>query len=238
LCSVNGNKYEKDIHKVVSKCLINNQVFNTQKESELGGSRASNDLECNFTSDQVIGIEAKSYNTPDWMQCSIKYNKTTSQWEASTKGKIPKACRKTFNELINNVEFFNNKIPPFFDTDITHDEWLQIKTNTDDWNDSYFDIPDDTIKNLYFEKGCKYIQISEYGLYHLGDDICNFDVPEFVCKQQIRVRTKIHNKKNKKGFCALSVTIACQPKNIKELSKSLYSLDESTKLPKNLDYKL
>ena len=98
-------------------------------------------------------------------------------------------------------------------------------------------IPDDTIKNLYKLKGCKYIQISDYGLYHLGEDVCEFDIPEFKCKQQIRVRTKIHNKKNKNGYCNLSVIIACQPKDIKQLTKSSYSLDNSKSLPKNLIYK-
>jgi len=55
--------------------------------------------------------------------------------------------------------------------------------------------------------------------------ICNFDVPEFNCEQQLRVRTKIHTKKNNKGYCKLSVIVACQPKNIKLLKNSKYSLD-------------
>ena len=74
-------------------------------------------------------------------------------------------------------------------------------------------------------------QVSEKGLYHLGNDICNFNVPEFICEQQLRIRTKIHNKKNKKGYCDLSVIVACQPKNIKDLVISNYSLDDETKLP-------
>lgn len=60
------------------------------------------------------------------------------------------------------------------------------------------------------------------------------NVPIFICEQQLRVRTKIHKIKNKKGFCKLSVMVACQPKNITELEKSEYSLDDLTKLPKNL----
>ena len=108
----------------------------------------------------------------------------------------------------------------------------QISPNT-----RYIDIPSNTIKKLYFAKGCKYIQISDgYGLYHLGKDICGFDVPLFETEQQLRIRTKIHETKNKKGFCKLSVTIACQPKNIKELTPSKYSLDNKDKLPINLIY--
>ena len=43
-------------------------------------------------------------------------------------------------------------------------------------------------------------------------------------------------KKNTKGFCKLSVTIACQPKNINNLINSEYSLDDQIKLPINLIY--
>jgi hypothetical protein len=73
-------------------------------------------------------------------------------------------------------------------------------------------------------------------LYHLGNDICGFNVPEFICEQQLRIRTKIHTKKNTKGFCKLSVTVACQPINIKKLIKSNYNLDNINLLPKNLIY--
>jgi hypothetical protein len=71
-------------------------------------------------------------------------------------------------------------------------------------------------------------------LYHLGTDVCGFDVPLFETEQQLRIRTKIHARKNKKGFCALSVIIACQPKKIKQLQPSKYSLDNKSKLPINL----
>ena len=44
------------------------------------------------------------------------------------------------------------------------------------------------------------------------------------------------SKQNIKRFCKLSVTIACQPKNIKNLVKSNYSLDNIDLLPHNLIY--
>lgn len=106
------------------------------------------------------------------------------------------------------------------------------------FNDTYIDCPNDTINKLYTEKGCIYIQISNKGLYHLGSDLCDFKVPEFICDQQLRVRTKIHTRKNNNGFCKLSVTVACQPKNIKKLIPSEYSLDDKIKLPNNLVFTL
>lgn len=173
------------------------------------------------------------------MQCCIKYNNKQKKWEATDKGKIPIKCRELFNKLINNINLYDGEVPPFMEKLITHEEWIKIKKETTKWDDKYITIPSDSISRLYQEKGCNYIQISDgYGLYHLGKDICNFDVPLFNIEQQIRIRTKIHTKQNKKGFCSLSVTVACQPKNIKKLIKSNYSLDNKDKLLSILNYKI
>lgn len=237
-CSVEGNKYEKKIHNVIKYCNINNKPFNTQKEDELAGSSSKNDIECNFITEKDIGIEIKKYNTPDWMQCSIKYNKKNKIWEATKKGKNPDECRKIFDKLINDIKLYDGEIPPFMEKSITHEEWIKLKAETKKWDDVYIDIPSDHIAKLYQAKGCNYIQISNgYGLYHLGNDECDFDVPVFDIEQQLRIRTKIHTRKNKKGFCDLSVTIACQPKDITKLTRSKYSLDDENKLPASLIYK-
>jgi hypothetical protein len=231
MCSINGNNYEKKIHTVIKNVMFNNNKFNNQKENELAGSTCGNDLEC-ILENKIIGIEAKIYNTPDWMQCSLKY--TNGIWSGTKQGKIPEVSRNVFDNLLKTIVLFNGKIPPFMNKKYTHNQWLLIKEKTNDWNDSYIDIPNDTIKKIYKAKGCYYIQISEYGLYHLGNDIYNFQVPEFIIAQEIRIRTKIHAKKDKNGFCSLSVTAACKPKNIKYLIKSQYSLDDINKLPKSL----
>jgi len=242
LCSVSGGNYEKKIHNVVKCCTINGKPFNTQKEEELGGSSSKNDIECTYTNDEgldgIIGIEVKKKGTPDWMQCSIIYNKETKKWEGSKKCKIPPKSQDIFIQLIKDYNIFDGEIPPFMQKAITHEEWLQIKKDAEGkWDDQYFDIPNNIIRKLYREKGCQYIQISDgYGLYHLGEDVCNFSVPAFDIEQQLRIRTKIHTRKNKKGFCKLSVTIAAQPKNIKNFNKSPYSLDDRNKLPRKLVY--
>jgi hypothetical protein len=226
-CSKSGLKYEVKVHEIVSKVTLDGELFNSQLSSELGGSSSRNDLCCINN----IGIEIKKYNTPDWMQCSLKY---TDRWRGSDKCKIPKESRDIFDELLLNINLFGGKIPPFINEKITYEKWCEIKQESSTWNDVYINIPDTTITNLYKNKGCQYIQISEYGLYHLGCDIYNFDVPKFIVEQQIRIRIKVHSTKNKNGFCSLSVTAACQPKNIKNLTKSLYSLDDINKLPTSL----
>jgi len=237
LCSISGGNYEKQIHHILKKCCINRKPFHTQTEDELGGSSSKNDIECNFNSTYDIGIEVKKYNTPDWMQCSVHYNEYDKKWIPSIRGKNTSGAQHIFNNILSGVSFFNGQIPIFYEKKITHEEWIEIKKESDTWNDYYMSIPNDTIRRLYHEKGCQYIQISDgFGLYHLGEDVCNFQVPIFELKQQMRVRTKVHTRKNKDGYCSLSVTVACQPKNINSLPISQYSLDDVNKLPPNLSY--
>ena len=235
-CSISGKKYELDVHNVVRKSKLNGNTFNTQNEDELGGCSYKNDIECNMNSTRDISIEIKKLNTPDWMQCSLTYDDTNKKWIGSLKNKIPDSSKRIFEDLISSIPLFNGNIPPFMIKDITYEEWLSIKKEAKCYNDMYIDCPSDTIMKLYSEKGCSYIQISVKGLYHLGNDLCEFNVPAFICEQRLRVRIKIHKRKNKKGFCRLSVTIACQPKNIKELVNSKYSLDNHLTLPEKLIY--
>jgi hypothetical protein len=171
---------------------LNDKLFNSQKLEDLGGSKSCNDLECNLKNNNDIGIEVKKAKTPDWMQCSLKRN--GNQWEASEKGKIPENARKEFNKFIQKIKLFDNNIPPFLEKKLTHKEWLDIKSVSKKFDDIYIDISDDTINKIYLAKNCKYIQISQYGLYRLADDICNFEVPLFKVKQKLRVRIKIHQK--------------------------------------------
>lgn len=173
------------------------------------------------------------------MQCSIKFDKNTNSWQPTKKSKNPPKCSVIFMGLINNLNIYTDDIPPFMKKSITHEEWVKSKAESCKWNDIYIDIPSDTIAKLYKSKGCKYIQISNsYGLYHLGNDICGFGVPLFNIEQQLRIRTKIHKRSTKKGFCSISVTIACQPKNIRTLTPSNYTLDNKDNIPPILLYNI
>lgn len=233
-CSSSGNEYERTVYDVVKMCHINNIRFNTQSVKDLGGCGSHNDIECNLFTEGDLAIEIKKANTPDWMQCCLKYDNVYKRWKGSVNNKIPDESKHIFEYLIRNAQLFNGRVPPFMKSDMTHEEWIRLKKTTSDFNDCYIDCPNTTIRNLYKEKGCSYIQISSKGLYHLGNDICNFDVPEFICDQRLRIRIKIHTRKNNNGFCKLSVTIACQPVNIKKLVPSKYSLDDKMRLPPTL----
>lgn len=234
-CSVSGGNYEKEVHRVLKNVWIQTEEglrkFHSQLERELGGSSSKNDLQCNFREECDIGIEVKRSCTPDWMQCALQYDEDTGRWSASQRGKIPTECRKFFNEHFENIQLFRGNIPPFFQRKIPYEEWERIKKEQKDiWEDAYYDISETAISDLYRKKGCQYIQIDEYGLYHTGEDVCDFKVPEFKTPQRIRVRIKVHSRTKSQ----LSVTAACQPTDIRKLSKSPFSLDDMGKLPKNL----
>jgi hypothetical protein len=234
-----GKKYEIKVYRIVKKCTLNNQLFNTQEETELGcynSNNIENDIVCNFQHEKDLAIEIKKESTPDWMQCSLHYDEKIGRWIGSKNSKIPEKCKKIYEEFLIGKELFGGNIPPFFKKKLTYDEWLFIKNSCNHYRDIYIDCPNTIIKQLYQEKGCKYIQISKKGLYHLGEDICHFDVPEFICDQQLRIRIKTHQKKDRKGKCQLSVIISCLPKNIKQLEKSKYSFDTIHRLPSNLVY--
>jgi hypothetical protein len=230
LCSRNGIAYERQVHSVLRNCFVGGVRLNTQNETQLGGSSNRNDIECNHRKLVTFGIEIKKLTTPDWMQCSLHYDDVNDVWQASKRGFIPERCRFIFNKVLKDRKLFHSKIPPFIEKDITHIEWIEFK-KTGYWKDCYVDIGSETIRNLYREKGCYYIQISNKGVYHLGEDICNWNVPMFDISQEMRIRIKVHTRSNAKGFCKLSVTASCKPKKIKQLQASPYSLDCSKRLP-------
>jgi len=57
-CSINGNRYERDIYKILKYTTLNGNIFNTQHIQELGGSTSINDIQCNYLYKNDIGIEA------------------------------------------------------------------------------------------------------------------------------------------------------------------------------------
>ena len=99
LCSVSGKEYERKIHYITKYCYIDNTPFNIQTIENLAGSSSKFDIVCNYK-DCNIGIEAKKYKAPDWMQCSIECDKVTQMWTPTRKCKNPVECSDIFCELM------------------------------------------------------------------------------------------------------------------------------------------
>ena len=150
LCSVEGSKYENTVYNIVINCYPK-LPFNNQKKEDLGGSGAKNDIICKWFN-KNIPIEIKKKNTPDWMQCSLKY--LDNKWICSKKNKIPDLSKKIFQKLItkHNDKIFFGKIPPFFEKNITHSEWIEIKKKSKFYSGNRVILV--AYQNVFFENLC------------------------------------------------------------------------------------
>lgn len=235
-CSVKGKAYEIEIAEVCRRFRSPHMdiLFNTQKDAELGGCCANNDIELNWKTERDVGVEVKRL-TPDWMQMKL-FKDASGNWVGGEAIKIPKESRAIFNTILQSSGLFHGKTPAFLERKITYGEWKDMKKTDPDFKDHYIVCPEDTIARLYRAKGCQYIQIYGKGLYHTGVDICGFGVPFFTCEQRIRIRCKVHKESDTHGFASLSVTAAAQPAkgNLKDLANSPYSLDAVEKMPPQL----
>lgn len=219
-----GINYEQRVWDVCSSLcwILNGDEFCTIDEKELGGNSTKPDISCNFMGYNNLSIEIKKFKTPDWMQLSIV--PINGIWKSKGRNQIPDSCVSIFESIISENRIYE-KIPPFLTGKVKTEEWKTMKNN---FKDVYIPCDSQTIAKLYSNKKCKYIQISELGLYHTGNDICNFGVPYFECNQRMRIRTKIH-KSNNNGYIQASVTAAIQP--VEYPKQSPFSLDDIKKIP-------
>lgn len=229
-----GRLYERQVYNVCRK-LINpkGKPFCSMREQEVG--KTSKDLECNYYSHQDVGIEIKKQKAPDWMQMSI-CKKNEREWVSKGKGhmKIPYEAKTILEDLLYGKPLYLED-PPFMEKYLSYEEWIPYKPS---YKDLYIPCPPSTISDVYRAKKCQYIQVSEYGLYHTGEDVCHFGVPYFECEQRLRIRIKIHKAcisygKNK-GKMIASVIVSPQPRDIRVLEKSPFTLDHKMGIPQNL----
>lgn len=231
-CSIHGKQYEQHVLYICKKYgspLLRDVQLSTQHVDELGGCSSRKDITLNYRHMNDIGVEVKR-PSPDWIQFSIYPNpdKDTCGWTATRRASIPVSVQAMFLRYIDEMKF---PVPPFFTASITRDEWIYVQTK---YKDRYQRVPDNCIAMAYNAKGCHYIQVKEYGLYHTGEDVCTFGVPMFLCEQYIRVRCKRHGKKDVNGkHVPSSVMMSFRPK-MKTLTKSPYSLDDDNTMPANL----
>lgn len=246
--SINGKKYEIEIFNNCNKLrYINGGKFIQDLESDLGGSSVKNDLLCTYTHLNKIfktGIEIKNNLNAEMGQQSIVFS--NNRWIAKSK-KNPEMVNKLFENIVNieknntnNINILND--PPKlkeYKNRKEFDDWQEmhlskIKAQNPESKKKSADycweiLNTKFISEIYKYKGNSYIQIKNYGLYHLGVDICNLGVPEFKPETiRIRIRCK---RRGKKGCIPSSITVSAYAKGLK---KSDFSLDNLDKIPKNL----
>jgi hypothetical protein len=241
----NGKKYELIVHNICKQCYIDGIKFNIQDENELGASTTKNDIKFNYK-DSICsnGIEVKNTLRSEFIQLDIHQENGLWVGPKKTKRSHPDIVVNNYINEVNDIEsLFYGKPPVFpFNTrkefDIWEKKFITIKKlnnpNKKKINKEYtWNINNNNfIKNNYREKENKYIQIKNYGLYHLGNDICNFNVPEFIPSEtRLRLRCK---RRGGIGCVPSSLTISAWCNG---LTHSPYSLDNINKLPPNLIYK-
>lgn len=225
---INGNTYENDVLNVCRRVRFINSPIALTTETMTAGSSAGIDVIIDHNSIKV-GIECKRKFAAG-MQLSLQYDAENNLWRSGGKNKIPHAAKNLFEQGICDAKIFNNKVPAFVNNNITHEEWTRTKKN---FNDQRIPCSSDLISKMYYAKGCSYIQVGTHGLYHTYKDVCNFGVAYFECESAIRIRTKIHSRKNKRGYMIASVTASVVPK-ICRIKRSNFSLDSLDNLPKNV----
>jgi len=222
-CSQNGKNYEIQVAKVCKmlQSIYMEIPFHTQADTDLGGSTAGQDIYVNFKSEKDVGIECK-HNSTEFMQMSIlPYDE--GRWRGGSRCKIPSASKDVFEEILNS-NILSMAPPPFLERSIRFVEWESVKHL---YKDQYVNVPIDTIARVYKSKGSHYVQISEHGLYHTGEDPCGFGVPYLAVEQRLRVRCKRHGKKDIDGHhIPSSVMVSLCPK-LQTLPVSHFTLDEA-----------
>ena len=240
-CSKNGLAYEREVHDVTSACFWkkSNERLNMQCVDQLGGSSSKHDLVCSWNR-MTIPIEIKKSKAPDWGQFALLYDDITCIWYVPNPQVSPVRAKINQNlyEFQKTKPLFQGFVPSFISKDVTHEDWKREKECFDDvYKDVYIPCDNSMISQLYEEKNCYYMQISDgHGLFHTGTDICDLRVPFFACDQRMRIRIKVHTRSNTKGFCKLSVMLSIQPMNNRQIPYSPHSFDDSNKIPHNLRF--
>jgi hypothetical protein len=232
ICSINGKAYECKIWENCIKLKTKyNENFCKLDKNQLGGCSNRYDIVCHYNK-KPVNIEIKKHNSPDWTQMTLYPIK--GKWKAKKNSKVPLLTKNLFEKIINQKKYIS--IPKKLFNNLTHSQLKIFRKKY--FKDIYINCPSNVICNLYKFKGCHYIQISKYGLYHLGDDICNFNVPLFNCNTRLRIRIKVHCSKIKigknKGKIRASIVVAARPINMYKMKKSGYSLDGELNYPPNL----
>jgi hypothetical protein len=208
--SINGKNYETLVSKLLKLTA-----------TPAGSNRHANDIRLPWNG-RMIDIEVKQTKGAEFGQC-----------RASMIDGVLTVSNPLFQECIAHTELFGGKIPPFLQKKMMlYHEWEEVSS---EFRDELYTAPRTSISKYYFDKGNSYIQIRGLGLYHTGEDVCNFGVPFFECLTQLRVRCKRHGlkcpvtKNDIPSSVMTSFWIKTPPK------ASPYSLDDVSTFPPSLE---
>lgn len=238
-----GDAYEKAVWTALQDVLFHHPTrhehvgCNSQRQP--AGSSANKDIVLNYVDNDgtrcTTGIEVKTnYNGVDWVQSKMRFVDGT--WVASTGCKCPYAGERYAEVLNANADKVT--LAPLAKTKLTPDEHAEWKAHKKAHplacKDVWLPLDDDLFAaQAYQSKGCDYVQIKGYGLYHTGEDVCGFGVPPLRLPVKLRFRVKSHGKNKRKTHYSLSNTAAARAVSAPD-TRSPYSLDNVAHFPPQL----
>jgi hypothetical protein len=107
-----------------------------------------------------------------------------------------------FKSLIGDYVPFKGEVPSFLKGDKSFETWVNEKHN---FKGEYIPVGNNAVTRYYENKGSKYIYIESKGMYHTGEDPCQFGVPLFLSNTRIRIRCKQHGSSSVPGSVMASL---------------------------------
>lgn len=186
-----GLIYEETINKLLKKHKIQDKSFH-------GAGSDSNAPDAEITIRGVkYKVEVKLDLKVDFGQGSLDYDLKKNKWSLSG-AKTPSAeqMRKFLEsikvpELVNSSRGWGGKgAPRKFTVPLNKFKPVDVAYDYKHFTDKFVDVPNDAVSKYYASKKTYYIQIGEFGLYHMGKDPANLGTPAFKPQLRLRIRLK------------------------------------------------
>jgi hypothetical protein len=129
------------------------------------------------------GLESKTLNASEGGQRKFYLKEGVLELPNDDRTRIHRAL------LPPDFKLWEGRVPSFVKGDRTQETWNKEAAS---FRDVYVNADNTAVAKFYKEKGTHYIQIEGKGLYHTGEDPCNFGVPLFSCSTRLRIRCKRH----------------------------------------------
>ena len=184
-----GEGYNKgDIYEdKITKILINKKYLSRDYKRAGATDKADVEIKCKG---KKIKIEIKADLNADFGQKSCKWSKNKGWFWAKDD-----EVTKFYNDIEVLKTYVKKNCEPIrWNKDrglITQNDKESDQKN---FNRPNIEIPLETLFNYYKIKGVHYIQLQNYGFYHLGKDSFKIGTHQFNGKMTLRLRAKsIHN---------------------------------------------
>ena len=189
---------------------------------QTAGSGHGNDVSFAYRG-RVIGVEVKTKGAMEAGQRAMSLVRTEQGDHRLILPDIPENAVHR-RVLPTNFVPFEGRIPSFKLADKSLETWGKEKPL---FKSHYMRLPQSTaIAEYYAQKGSSYIQLQGHGLYHTGEDPCNFGVPMLCCSLRVRVRCKQHGSSPVPGSVQVSLNL------IKgTIPSTPYCLEDPQRLP-------